>query len=168
MTIPFAAAPELAGPNLFVAPRDFIWDDDAPVDLDGHGTHVGGTIGQLTNNGIGVAGMAFNVRLMPVKVIAGDWDFIFGAPNEATTSVVAAGIRYAVDNGAQVINMSIGFEGGGPLPAIEEALEVRGRQGRIGDGLRGQQLRGRQPRGAAGRDCRADQGVMSVGAVGRT
>ena len=61
-----------------------------PVDLDGHGTHVAGTIGQLTNNGVGVAGMAFNVRLMPVKVIAGDWDFIFGAPNEATTSVVAA------------------------------------------------------------------------------
>ena len=122
VTVPFAAAPELTGPNRFVAPRDFIWDDDAPVDLDGHGTHVAGTIGQLTNNGIGVAGMAFNVRLMPVKVIGGDWDFIFGAPNEATTSVVAAGIRYAVDNGAQVINMSIGFEGGGPLPAIEEAL----------------------------------------------
>ena len=101
VTIPFAAAPELTGPNRFVAPRDFIWDDNLPVDLDGHGTHVAGTIGQLTNNGVGVAGMAFNVRLMPVKVIGGDWDFIFGAPNEATTSVVAAGIRYAADNGAQ-------------------------------------------------------------------
>jgi serine protease len=122
VTIPFAAAPELTGPTRFVAPRDFIWDDNLPVDLDGHGTHVAGTIGQLTNNGVGVAGMAFNVRLMPVKVIGGDWDFIFGAPNEATTSVVAAGIRYAADNGAQVINMSLGFEGTGPLPAIEEAL----------------------------------------------
>ena len=61
----------------FVAPRDFIWNDDAPVDLDGHGTHVAGTIGQLTNNGLGVAGMAFNVRLMPVKVIGGEWDFFF-------------------------------------------------------------------------------------------
>ena len=66
--------------------------------------------------------MAFNVRLMPVKVIGGDWDIIFDAPNEATTSVVASGIRYAADNGAKVINMSIGFDGGGPLPAIEEAL----------------------------------------------
>ena len=98
ITVPFAAAPELAGPNRFVAPHDFIWDDALPVDLDGHGTHVAGTIGQLTNNGVGVAGMAFNVRLMPVKVIGGDWDFIFGAPNEATTSVVAAGIRYAGGN----------------------------------------------------------------------
>ncbi len=71
--IPFAAAPEL-GPSdssRFVAPHDFIWGDELPVDLDGHGTHVAGTIGQLTNNGVGVAGMAYNVRLMPLKAIAG-------------------------------------------------------------------------------------------------
>ena len=70
--VPFAAAPELgaSGSSRFVAPHDFIWDDNLPVDLDGHGTHVSGTIGQLTNNSIGVAGMAYNVRIMPVKVIA--------------------------------------------------------------------------------------------------
>ena len=68
--IPFAAAPDLGGRGTgFVAPRDFIWNDTDPLDLDGHGTHVAGTIGQLTNNNIGVAGMAFNVRIMPVKVI---------------------------------------------------------------------------------------------------
>jgi subtilisin family serine protease len=74
--VPFAAAPELgaSGSERFVAPRDFIWNDDVPVDLDGHGTHVAGTIGQLTNNGTGVAGMAYNVRLMPVKIIDGVWD----------------------------------------------------------------------------------------------
>jgi serine protease len=121
VAIPFAAAPELAGPSRFVAPRDFIWDDTLPVDLDGHGTHVAGTIGQLTNNGVGVAGMAFNVRLMPVKVIAGDWDFIFGAPNDSTTSIIAAGIRHAADNGAKVINMSLGRTGA-PAPAVEEAV----------------------------------------------
>ena len=44
-----------------------------------------GTIGQLTNNGVGVAGMAFNVRIMPVKVLDGDWDFIFDAPNVGTS-----------------------------------------------------------------------------------
>ncbi len=68
------------------SPHDFIWDDEFPVDLDGHGTHVAGTIGQLTNNGVGVAGMAYNVRLMPVKVIAGFWDEIFcpSCPAEPT------------------------------------------------------------------------------------
>ena len=60
--VPFAAAPELGSGRASSSPRDFIWDDNDPVDLDGHGTHVTGTIGQLTNNSIGVAGMAFNVR----------------------------------------------------------------------------------------------------------
>src|SRR5688572_22160010 len=84
--VPFAAAPEL-GPSesdRFVSPRDFIWNDDLPIDLDGHGTHVAGTIGQLTNNGNGTVGMAYNVRLMPVKVIQGLWDEIFSSPFEGT------------------------------------------------------------------------------------
>ena len=80
--VPFAAAPELGatGSTGSSSPRDFIWNDDLPLDLDGHGTHVAGTIGQLTNNGSGTAGMAYNVRLMPVKVIQGLWDEIFGSP----------------------------------------------------------------------------------------
>ena len=119
--IPFAPAPELGGPERFVSPRDFIWDTAMPLDLDGHGTHVSGTIGQLTNNGIGVAGMAFNVRIMPVKVIAGDWDLIFGSPSVGTDDVVARGIRYAVDNGANVLNLSIGRLGP-PAPALRDAM----------------------------------------------
>jgi len=70
VTIPFAAAPDLGGADRFVAPRDFIWDTAMPLDLDGHGTHVAGTIGQLTNNGVGGAGVAFNVRIMPVKIVS--------------------------------------------------------------------------------------------------
>jgi serine protease len=167
VTVPFAAAPELAGPNRFVAPRDFIWDDDAPVDLDGHGTHVAGTIGQLTNNGLGVAGMAFNVRLMPVKVIGGDWVLIFGAPNEATTSVVASGIRYAADNGAQVINMSIGFEGGGPLPAIEEALRYAVGKGVFVSVSAGNDFDNGNPEEALAEIAAQMEGVMSVAAVNR-
>ena len=119
--VPFAAAPELAGPDRFVAPRDFIWDNTLPFDLDGHGTHVAGTIGQLTNNGTGVAGMAFNVRIMPVKVIASLWDLIFNSPFQGTDDVVARGIRYAADNGANVINMSIGRTGPS-APVIREAI----------------------------------------------
>jgi serine protease len=119
--IPFAAAPDLKSAGRFVAPHDFIWNDDTPFDLDGHGTHVSGTIGQLTNNNLGEAGMAFNVKLMPVKVIDTDWDFIFASPNEGTDDVVARGIRYAADNGAKVLNMSIGRTGP-PAPVIEDAI----------------------------------------------
>jgi serine protease len=128
--VPFAAANDLNGPSRpcvpsscsgFVRPHDFIWDDDAPLDLVGHGTHVSGTIGQLTNNNVGTAGIAYNVRLMPVKVIDDAWDFIFGSPNEGTDDVVARGIRYAADNGAKVLNMSIG-RSGPPAPAVEDAI----------------------------------------------
>src|SRR4051812_1162796 len=76
LTLQFVAATELGPSSRFVAPRDFIWNDNLPLDLDGHGTHVSGTIGQLTNNrtggtgdvahGGGTAGVAFNVKLMPV------------------------------------------------------------------------------------------------------
>jgi len=111
VTIPYAGATQLMAPGRFVAPYDFIWENAIPLDFDGHGTHVTGTIGQLTNDGIGTAGVAFNVKIMPVKVIDSVWDFLFGSPNEATDELVARGIRYAADNGAQVINMSIGRAG---------------------------------------------------------
>lgn len=121
VTIPFAAAPDLAGVDRFVAPRDFIWDTTTPMDLDGHGTHVAGTIGQVTNNGVGGAGVAFNVRIMPVKVVDGFWDAAFNSPFIGTDDVVARGIRYAADNGARVINMSIG-RNGFPAPAVKDAV----------------------------------------------
>ena len=66
--------------------------------------------------------MAYNVRLMPVKVIQGLWDEIFGSPFEGTDDVVARGIRYAADNGAKVINLSIGREEGGPAPVVTDAI----------------------------------------------
>jgi len=142
LTLQFVAATELAPSTRFVAPYDFIWNDNLPIDLDGHGTHVSGTLGQLTNNrfnglgdvanGGGTAGVAFNVKLMPVKVIDGNWDDIFGSPNVGTDEIVALGIRYAADNGAKVINMSLGRTGpancgtnpnqDGCAPVVEDAI----------------------------------------------
>ncbi len=121
VTVPFAAAPDIVNAGRVVSPHDFIWGDNVPVDLDGHGTHVSGTVGELTNNGVGLAGVAFNVKLMPVKVIDGMWDDIFGAPNFGTDDIVAQGIRYAVDNGAKVLNLSIG-RNGPAAPVIEDAV----------------------------------------------
>ena len=168
--VPFAAAPELgaSGSPRFVAPRDFIWNDDVPVDLDGHGTHVAGTIGQVTNNGNGTAGMAYNVRLMPVKIIAGVWDDIFGSPFVGTDDVIARGIRYAADNGAKVLNMSIGRSEGGPAPVIADALRYavsRGAFVAIASG--NTRDSGNQPNRIA--ELAPDiKGVVAVGAVGRT
>jgi serine protease len=122
----FAQAPDLASTH-FVAGYDFIWADDQPVDTDGHGTHIAGTIAQVTDNSTGAAGMAFNVNVMPVKVLDTEWDEQNGAPFTATLSVVAQGIRWAADHGAKVINMSLGAESGSST--VENALRYAVGQG---------------------------------------
>jgi serine protease len=163
--VPFAAAPELGGSDRFVAPRDFIWGDTTPVDLDGHGTHVAGTVGQLTNNGVGVAGMAFNVKIMPVKVIDTDWDFIFNSPFEGTDDVVARGIRYAVDNGAKVLNMSIGREGP-PAPVVQAAVAYAVSKGAFVAIAGGNAFEDGNPVERLAEFAPQIDGAMAVGAIG--
>jgi serine protease len=137
--IPYAAAPQLvggSGSGRIVAPFDVISGGrNLPLDFEGHGTHVSGTIGQLTNDGIGTAGVAFNVKLMPVKVLGSFWDVQFGSAlfEGGSDDDVARGIRYAADNGAKIINMSLGSSGppdcaanpnkNGCSPVIEAAMK---------------------------------------------
>ena len=78
---------------------DFAYNDNDPSDLNGHGTHVAGTIA-AENNGFGQTGVAYNAKIMPVKVLSDTGSGSF--------SNVARGIRYAADNGADVINLSLG------------------------------------------------------------
>jgi len=96
----------------FVQGYDFVNDDTDPTDDNGHGTHVAGTIAQSTNNNEGVAGVAFNAYLMPVKVL--------DSRGSGTYDDIVSGIYYAVDNGANIISMSLG--GSSPSTAMEDAL----------------------------------------------
>jgi len=93
-------APDLAD-TAFVAGYDFIENDTHPNDDNSHGTHVTGTIAQSTNNALGVAGVAFRCRIMPVKVLDKD--------GYGTAQTLADGIRFAADHGAKVINLSLGW-----------------------------------------------------------
>jgi serine protease len=165
--VPYAVAPEL-GEAKFVAPRDFIWDDDLPFDLDGHGTHVTGTIGQLTNNGIGVAGMAYNVRIMPVKVIDEIWDCVFDSPFIGTDDTIARGVRYAADNGAKVINMSIGRDSGGPSTVVDEAIRYAISRGAFVAIAAGNTADGGNAASRTAESAPSINGMMAVAAVGRS
>jgi serine protease len=103
--------PDLAQTE-FVKGYDFVDDDEDPTDLNGHGTHVAGTLAQSTNNALGVAGVAFKAKIMPVRVL--------DANGFGSLSDVVEGIRYAVDHGATVINLSLGSRASARL--MEEAI----------------------------------------------
>lgn len=98
----FKQAPDLAGTS-FVAGYDFVNNDSHANDDQGHGTHVTGTIAQSTDNDMGVAGVAFGCSIMPVKVIS--------RLGTGSYFDIARGIYFATNNGAKVINMSLGGEG---------------------------------------------------------
>jgi len=117
---PFVQAPDLAG-TTFVSGYDYVNFDTHPNDDNGHGTHVAGTIAQTTNNGIGVAGLAFGVSIMPVKVL--------GADGKGVVADVVDGIYYAVENGAHIINLSLG--GAGTNQTEEDALDYAYQHGVI-------------------------------------
>jgi serine protease len=99
----FEIAPDFSNTH-FVPGYDFVNDDTHPNDDEGHGTHVTGTIAQSTNNGIGVAGVAFNTSIMPIKVL--------DSSGYGTYTDIADGIYFAANNGAKVINMSLGGNSG--------------------------------------------------------
>lgn len=97
----------------FVNGYDFVNKRVEALDDHAHGTHVAGTIAQSTNNGKGVAGVAWGAAIMPVKVLSGR--------GSGTLADVADGIRFSADHGATVINMSLG----GPFPDATMADAVR-------------------------------------------
>ncbi|ELK47939.1 UNVERIFIED_CONTAM: S8 family peptidase [Halobacillus marinus] len=86
--------------NKTIKGYDFVDNDYDPMDLNNHGTHVAGTAAAQTNNGSGVAGMAPNTKILAVRAL--------DANGSGSLNNIANAIRYSADQGAEVINLSLG------------------------------------------------------------
>jgi serine protease len=118
----FRRSPDFTA-SQFAKGYDFVDDDKLPLDENGHGTHVAGTIGEKTNNGIGLTGLAYRAKLMPVRVL--------DKQGRGRADDIAKGIRFAVAHGADVINMSFNFGCAREVPGVDEALRQANRHGVI-------------------------------------
>lgn len=92
---------------------DFVENDAQPQDEMGHGCAVAGIIAANTNDGIGIAGVAPNTKIMPLRVL--------NAQGVGTYSNVAAAITFAADNGAKIVNLSLG--GANPSTLLQDAID---------------------------------------------
>jgi subtilisin family serine protease len=100
---------------------DFANNDNNPMDGNGHGTHVAGTIAGEGNNGIGVTGVAWNAKIMPIK-------FLSDSGSGSTSNAILA-VNYATAEGVKVTNNSWG--GGGYSQALYDAIQTAGEQGAL-------------------------------------
>jgi serine protease len=105
----------------FVDGYDFVDNSSLPLDRNGHGTHVAGTIAEKTNNGIGLTGLAYRANLMPVRVL--------DRLGRGRADDIAAGIRFATDHHADVINMSFNFGCGKKVPSVAQAIHYATHRG---------------------------------------
>jgi serine protease len=113
---PFRISPDFY-PYQFVAGYDFVGHSRYPNDRNGHGTDVAGTIAEATNNGKDLTGLAYGVHIMPVRVLDSE--------GNGDASTIAKGVRFAVNHGARVINLSLEFPtgiGASDIPELISAL----------------------------------------------
>ncbi len=118
----FRRSPDF-GSGQFVKGYDFVADDPVPLDQNGHGTHVAGTIAEKTDNGIGLTGLAYRAKLMPVRVL--------DRHGRGEADDIARGIRFAATHGADVINMSFNFGCGKAVPDVDSALDLARARGAV-------------------------------------
>ncbi|MSV46298.1 MAG: S8 family serine peptidase [Actinobacteria bacterium] len=111
--VPFKRSPDFTG-GQFVAGWDFVDGDPYANDLNGHGTHVAGTIAEATNNKIALAGLAYGAKIMPVRVLDRN--------GEGNANDIADGIRFAVKKRAKLINLSLEFDSGVHASDIPQLL----------------------------------------------
>jgi serine protease len=172
----FAISPDMDASRI-VPGRDFVFWNGPVIDMVGHGTHVSATIGQTTNNAFGYAGMAYNAKIMPLKVCLGFWEFQIylsetGQPGYAPldiggcpTSAIVAALQYAADNGAKVVNLSIG--GTDPSPAERDAIGLALNRGLFVAIAGGNEFDDGNAANYPAAYASAQNGAMSVAAVGR-
>src|SRR4051794_22136707 len=98
--------------NLLSGGHDYVDGDNTPSDQNGHGTHVAGIIGAVSNNGIGVAGIDWKASILPVRVLNKD--------GSGSVSSVVNGYNYAAGHGAKIVNVSLG--GDAPSQTEYDAL----------------------------------------------
>jgi serine protease len=118
----FRRSPDF-GRRQFVQGHDFVGKDRVPLDVNGHGTHIAGTIAEKTNNHIALTGLAYNAKLMPIRVLNG--------LGHGKSDRIAKGIRFAAKHGAQVINMSFNFGCGNPVPPVAQAMRFASNRGAV-------------------------------------
>ncbi len=103
-------------PVRFTHGYNFVDNDPFPNDDNGHGTHVAGTLAEGTGNAVGVTGLAYGVKLMPVKVLDKN--------GEGDSATISKGIRWASDHGAKIINLSFEFGSGVTRQQIPDILDA--------------------------------------------
>jgi len=110
----------------FVSGWDYIDNDNSPIYTGdyAHGTECAGVIGAKTNNGTGISGIAWNCKIMPIRIAHGD--------DYTNTSAIISGINFAKNNGAQIISNS--WAGGDPNTNLENAINDAAINGRNGKG----------------------------------
>ena len=142
-----AAHPDLAGQVL--PGIDYVTGTTGvSSDPNGHGTHVSGTIAALAGNGVGVAGVAPHVKILPIRAL--------DANGSGFMSAVANGLVYAADHGAQVVNMSIGS--GSQVGAVTNAISYARSKGLVVVAAAGNNRAGGSPISYPA----ADAGVIAV------
>ena len=108
-------SPDLSSTRL-VPGYDFVDNDDNPFDENGHGTHVASTIAEQTDNGYGLTGLAYGVKIMPVRVLDRN--------GGGSAVAITRGIRFATLHGAKVINLSLNFKSQVTQDQIPQLLDA--------------------------------------------